>query len=153
MILLSLIRLYALKKYKMKDMIKRLAVISFFGLFTWFLCYNLILGKPILQNEDNQLLHYLFYGILILLSLYVGVYYGIYPMHIKFSRAILFVIGISAIIMGETMFANDGLNGLYFGDLAKVFGVVVLIVGPTGLIFTKRIHKQKEEKELEIIEV
>jgi hypothetical protein len=28
-----------------------------------------------------------------------------------------------------------------------------LIVGPTGLIFTQKIKKEKEEKDLEIIEV
>jgi hypothetical protein len=31
--------------------------------------------------------------------------------------------------------------------------VITLIVGPTGLIFTQKIKKEKEEKDLEIIEV
>lgn len=137
----------------MKDIIKRIAIIAVFWLFTWYLIYSLIIGNPIVNAEYDHYMNYIFYAIFIGLALYIGIYYGIYPMHIKFSRAILFVIGISAIIMGKSVLANDGLHWIYFGDLASLFWVIVLIIGPTGLIFTKKIHKQKEEKEIEIIEV
>lgn len=137
----------------MKDIFKRIIIISFFWLFTGYLLYSLIIGKPIVNNQYDNYMNYIFYAIFILLSLYVGIYYGIYPMHIKFSRAILFVIGLSSIIMGKVILANDWLQAIYFWDLASVFGVVILIIWPTGLIFTNKIHKQKEEKDLEIIEV
>ena len=136
----------------MKDTIKRLLIISFFWLFTGYLLYTLILWKPIVTTEYANL-NYLFYGIFILFTLYIAVYYGIYPKHIKFSREILFVIGLAAIILGKTMLANNGLEGIYFWDIACVFWVVTLILWPTGLLFTKNIKKQKEEKDLEIIEV
>ena len=137
---------------KMKDTIKRLLIISFFWLFTGYLLYTLIIWRSIVTTEYANL-NYLFYGIFILFTLYIAVYYGIYPKHIKFSRAILFVIGLVAIILGKTMLANNGLEGVYFGDIACVFWVVTLILWPTGLLFTQKIKKQKEEKDLEIIEV
>ncbi len=137
---------------KMKDTIKRLLIISFFWLFTGYLLYTLIIWRSIV-NPEYANLNYLFYGTFILFTLYIAVYYGIYPKHIKFSRAILFVIGLSAIILGKTMLANNGLEGVYFGDIACVFWVVTLILWPTGLLFTQKIKKQKEEKDLEIIEV
>lgn len=137
----------------MKDKIKRALIIACFGLFTGFMMYNLIQWNPIVKPEYSSVINYILYGVLILFPIYLVVYYWVRPMHIKFSRAILFVIGISAIILGKTLLVNDGSQGIYFGDLSSVFGVITLILGPTGLLFTKKIHKQKEEKDLEIIEV
>lgn len=136
----------------MKDLFKRIWIITFFGLFTWYLVYS-ILNWVMIVNPQYIELNYIFYAILIILSLYIAVYYGIYPMHIKFSRAILFVIGIASIIMGKTVLANNGIEGVFFWDIACVFWVITLIIGPTGLIFTQKVKKQKEERELEIIEV
>lgn len=136
----------------MKDFLKRIWIVSFFGLFTAYLVYSMVTGVMIVVPQYVAL-NYVFYGFFLLLSLYIAVYYGIYPMHIKFSRAILFVIGLSAIIMGKTVLANSGIDGIFFGDIACVFWVVTLILGPTGMLFTQSIKKQKEEKELEIIEV
>ncbi len=108
--------------------------------------------KPLVQPE-YQNVNILFYLILIAISLYVSVFYGFYPIHIKFSRATLFVLGLAAIIMGKTLFLNDPLNGVYFGDLSAILGVVLIVVGPTNIITTTSVKKKKEEKNLEIIEV
>lgn len=111
-----------------------------------------MIGKSLVQSEYENV-NILFYIILIVLSLYVSVFYGLYPIHIKFSRATLFVLGLSAIIMGKTVFLNDPINSVYFGDLSCVLGVILLIVWPTNLIVTSKVKKVKEDKNLEIIEV
>ena len=129
----------------MKDYVKRLFVLSFFWLFIGFLGYNLIVGNSIVQSSYQEF-NYPVYAILIVLSLYVVWCYGLVPTHVKFSRSVLFVIGLVALVVGKTLLANDGTQGIFFGDIASVFG-------PTGLIFTQNIKKQKEEKDLEIIEV
>ena len=136
----------------MKDYVKRLFVLSFFWLFIGFLGYNLIVGNRIVQSSYQEF-NYPVYAILIVLSLYVVWCYGLVPTHVKFSRSVLFVIGLVALVVGKTLLANDGTQGIFFGDIASVFGVITLIIGPTGLIFTQNIKKQKEEKDLEIIEV
>ncbi|PZM79764.1 hypothetical protein DLH72_05515 [Candidatus Gracilibacteria bacterium] len=136
----------------MKDFIKRLLVISLFGVFAGYLVYSFLIGKLLVQPE-YQNVNNLFYLILIIISLYISVFYGFYPIHIKFSRATLFVIGLGAIIMGKTLFLNDPLNEVYFGDLSAILGVVLIIVGPTNIITTTSVKKKKEEKNLEIIEV
>lgn len=136
----------------MKDYVKRLFVLSFFWLFIGFLWYNLIIGNSIVQSSYQEF-NYPVYAILIVLSLYVVWCYGLVPTHVKFSRSVLFVIGLVALVVGKTLLANDGTQGIFFGDIASVFGVITLIIGPTGLIFTQNIKKQKEEKDLEIIEV
>lgn len=136
----------------MKDFIKRLLVISLFWVFAGYLVYSFLIGKLLVQPE-YQNVNNLFYLILIIISLYISVFYGFYPIHIKFSRATLFVIGLGAIIMGKTLFLNDPLNEVYFGDLSAILGVVLIIVGPTNIITTTSVKKKKEEKNLEIIEV
>ncbi len=105
------------------------------------------------MQESYANVNLLFYIILIAIALYVSVFYGFYPIHIKFSRASLFVLGLSALIMGKTVFLNDPINEIYFGDLSCVFGVILLIIGPTNLIITSQVKKKKEDKNLEIIEV
>lgn len=136
----------------MKDYIKRLFVLCFFWIFVWFLFYNLLIGQSIVQISHQEF-NYPVYAILIALSLYVVWCYGLVPTHVKFSRAILFVIGIVSLIVGKILLANDWAHGVFFWDIASVFWVITLIVGPTGLIFTQKIKKEKEEKDLEIIEV
>lgn len=136
----------------MKDFIKRLIVISLFWIFAGYLVYSFLIEKPLVQPE-YQNVNALFYMILIGISLYVSVFYGFYPIHIKFSRATLFVLGLSAIIMGKTLFLNDAFNGVYFWDLSAILGVILVVIGPTNMITTTSVKKKKEEKNLEIIEV
>lgn len=136
----------------MKDTLKRIAVISIFWMFSGYLIYSLLIGKSLVQ-ETYANVNLLFYGILIAIAVYISVFYGFYPIHIKFSRASLFVLGLSAIIMGKTVFLNDPINEIYFGDLSCIFGVLLLIIGPTNLIITSQVKKKKEDKNLEIIEV
>lgn len=136
----------------MKDFVKRLFVIAIFWVFSWYLIYGLLIGKPLVQLE-YQNVNTLFYLILIAISLYVSVFYGFYPIYIKFSRATLFVLGLAAIVMGKTLFLNSPMEDVYFGDLSAILGVVLIIIGPTNLITTSSVKKKKEDKNLEIIEV
>lgn len=110
------------------------------------------MGNAIVDMQ-NQNLNYPMYAILLVLSCYIVGFYGLVPTHVKFSRGILFVIALFSIFLGKFILSNDGAAGLYFGDILSVFGVIVMIVWPTGLIFSQKIKKQKEEKDLEIIEV
>ncbi|MFC2696000.1 hypothetical protein BSK20_04690 [SR1 bacterium human oral taxon HOT-345] len=136
----------------MRDALKRIGVITAFGTFSGYLIYSLIMQKPIVLPE-YQHMNFVFCVVLIVISLYISIFYGIYPIHVRFSRATLFVLGISAIVMGKTVFLNDPMNDAYFGDLSCVVGVLLLIIGPTNFIMTSGVKKKREEKNLEIIEV
>lgn len=136
----------------MRDALKRIGVITAFGTFSWYLIYSLIMQKPIVLPE-YQHMNFVFCVVLIVISLYISIFYGIYPIHVRFSRATLFVLGISAIVMWKTVFLNDPMNDAYFGDLSCVVGVLLLIIWPTNFIMTSGVKKKREEKNLEIIEV
>ena len=136
----------------MKDYIKRLLLLIVFWVFAWYLVYSIAIWKQIVEPQFRNL-NYIFYFILIAICLYIAVFYALYPIHIKFSRSTLFVLGLSAIIMWKTVFLDDPMNNVYFWDLSCVLWVLILIIGPTNLIQTASVKKEKEEKDLEIIEV
>ena len=58
--------------------------------------------------------------ILIIFCIYILGFYGIYPIHIKFSRPALFFLGIALVIISQTILANDGARGIIIGDLFSV---------------------------------
>ena len=136
----------------MKDFIKRIIVLIIFWIFAWYLIYSRITWKSIVEPEFTNM-NSIFYIILIAICSYIAIFYWIYPIHIKFSRSTLFVIGLSAIIMWKTVFLDNPMNNIYFWDLSCVLWVLILIIWPTNLITTSQVKKKKEEKDLEIIEV
>lgn len=111
-----------------------------------------IQGQAITTPEYTNI-NILMYIILIALCIYIVFIYGIYPIHIKFTRATLFVIGICLIVLSQTILANDGASGIYIWDLFSVLGVVTLILFPTNILTTDKVKKQKKSKNEVIIEV
>ena len=93
------------------------------------------------------------YIILILLCLYMIWLYGIYPIHIKFSRATALVIWLFFIVISQVMLANDWYSHIYIWDLFSVLWVLILILFPTNILTTEKVKKQKSKKNEVIIEV
>ncbi len=91
--------------------------------------------------------------VLIGLCLYLIIFYGMYPIHIKFSRSTLFVISIALIFLSQTVLANNGLEHVYIGDFFSVMGVLILILIPTNILITDKVKKSKSKKNEVIIEV
>lgn len=136
----------------MKDTLKRITVILVFWVFAGYLIYSMIIGKPLVQNQYENL-NIIFYILLLAITFFLVFFYWITPIPIKFSRATLFVLWLWAIVMGKTIFLNDPLNNIFFGDLSCVMGVLLLIIGPTNLIITNKVKNTVQEKNIEIIEV
>jgi len=44
-------------------------------------------------------------------------------------------------------------NNVFFADLTKVIGVVLIIVAPFGLLVSDRIKKKRKASKIEVIEV
>ena len=136
----------------MKDYAKRIIVIILFGAFLLYLLYLLIQWQQITTSEYSDL-NIISYILLIALSLYIIALYGIYPLHIKFSRPALLVMGIALIIFSQTIFRNSGIEGIFIGDIFSVAGVIILILFPTNLLTTDKVKKTKAKKNEVVIEV
>lgn len=136
----------------MKDIIKRSIVFIVFWAFLLYLCYLLFQGQAITTPEYTHL-NLIIHIILIIFCIYILGFYGIYPIHIKFSRPALFFLGIALVIISQTILANDGARGIIIGDLFSVLWVLTLLLFPTNVLTTNKVKKKKAEKNVEIIEV
>lgn len=136
----------------MKDKIKRSIVITIFGIFLLYLIWLISQWSMIVKSEYSGR-NVPVYIILILLCLYMIWLYGIYPIHIKFSRATALVIWLFFIVISQVMLANDGYSHIYIWDLFSVLWVLILILFPTNILTTEKVKKQKAKKNEVIIEV
>ena len=136
----------------MKDNIKKSIVITLFGLFLISLFYLIIQWEPI-TNSEYARLNIPMYIILIAFCIYMIVFYWIYPIHIKFSRAVSLVIGLLFIVISQTMLANDWYSHVYIWDMFSVLWVLILILFPTNILTTDKVKKAKEKKNEVVIEV
>jgi len=136
----------------MKDKIKRSIVITIFGLFLVYLIWLISQWTMIVQNQYAWR-NIPMYVILIAICLYMIWLYGIYPIHIKFSRATALVIWLVFIVLSQVVLANDGYSHIYIWDMFSVLGVLILILFPTNILTTDEVKKQKAKKNEVIIEV
>jgi len=136
----------------MKDKIKRSIVITIFGLFLLYLVWLISQWTMIVQNQYAWR-NIPMYVILIAICLYMIWLYGIYPIHIKFSRATALVIGLFFIVISQVVLANDGFSHIYIWDMFSVLGVLILILFPTNILTTEKVKKAKAKKNEVIIEV
>ena len=136
----------------MKDKIKRSIVITIFGLFLVYLIWLISQWTMIVQNQYAWR-NIPMYVILITICLYMIWLYGIYPIHIKFSRATALVIWLVFIVLSQVVLANDGYSHIYIWDMFSVLGVLILILFPTNILTTDEVKKQKSKKNEVIIEV
>ena len=136
----------------MKDKIKRSIVITIFGLFLVYLIWLISQWTMIVQNQYAWR-NIPMYVILITICLYMIWLYGIYPIHIKFSRATALVIWLVFIVLSQVVLANDGYSHIYIWDMFSVLGVLILILFPTNILTTEKVKKAKAKKNEVIIEV
>ena len=69
------------------------------------------------------------------------------------TKATLFVMGIALIIIGDTVLLNDVTTYVYIGDIFKVLGVALTLLARINVLITDKVKKQKQAKNVEIIEV
>ena len=136
----------------MKDKIKRSIVITIFGLFLLYLILLISQWSMIVKPEYSGR-NIPMYIILIVLCLYMIWLYGIYPIHIRFSRATALFIWLFFIVISQILLANDGYSHIYIWDMFSVLGVLILILFPTNVLTTDKVKKQKAKKNEVIIEV
>ena len=95
----------------------------------------------------------MYYLILIVICLFLFVFFGIYPVHFRLTKATLFVIGLALIVIWDTVLLNDVTTYVYVGDIFKVLWVVLTLLAWTNILITDKVTKKKQEKNIEIIEI
>lgn len=69
------------------------------------------------------------------------------------NRRSLAVAGAVIIIISHLYIQDSPENYVFIGDIMKLLGVYLIIVGPMKLLVSKRTQQIREEKDVEIIEV
>ena len=106
----------------------------------------------IVQSGYEQFLT-LYYLILIIVCLVLFIFFAVYPVHFRMTKATLFVIGIALILIGKTVLLNDITKHIYVGDIFTLLGVVLTLLAWTDVLITDKVKKIKADKKIEIIEV
>ena len=79
-----------------------------------------------------------------LIAGYIGLVYGIYPLYNPRQKRIFLILGVGLIFFGEIVFINDSSQAIYASDIVKLFGVLIVWFGATGLLSkTKAITQWK----------
>ncbi len=136
----------------MKDIFKRVFISIISWIFLGYLAYLFFQNIVIVQwgfLEYNSL----YYLVLALICLFLFILFGVYPIHFKMTKASLFVLGLTLIIIWDTVLINDVATSVYVGDIFKIFGVVLTLLAWTNVLITDKVKKQKQDKNIEIIEV
>ncbi len=136
----------------MIDHIKRIAVTLINGGVLVYALWLMIQQTIVVKTEYVWLNTLVLIGI-VLVAWYIMITYGIYPMYHKMQKRLLLVLGVAAIVVGHEMLINNIDAMIYVSDIVKVFGVMVVWFGATGVITkTKTITEQKRLQNVEIID-
>ena len=136
----------------MKDIIKRIVISIISWLLLGYVAYLFFLNTIIVQSAyfDYNNLYYL---ILIVVCLFLFIFFGVYPVHFRLTKATLFVLGIALIVVWDTVLLNDIQHYVYIGDIFKVLWVILTLLAWSDILITDKILKKKQEKNIEIIEI
>jgi hypothetical protein len=136
----------------MKDLLKKIIISVVSWWFIGYLAYLFFQNTVIVQwwfSEYNMI----YYIILFVICLFLFVFFGIYPIHFKITKATLFVIGIALIVIWDTVLINDISNHVYVSDIFKVLWVILTLLAWTNVLITDKVKKQKQNKKVKVIEV
>lgn len=136
----------------MKDLIKRIVISVISWIFLGYLAYLFFQNTIIVQSWSTEF-NGIYYLVLVLICLFLFVFFGIYPVHFRLTKATLFVLGLALIVIWDSILLNDVTTRVYVGDIFKVLWVVLTLLAWTNLLITDKIIKRKNEKNVEIIEI
>ena len=136
----------------MKDLIKRILISSISGVLLWYLAF-LFLQKTVIVQTWFLEYNYVYYIILALICVYLFIFFGIYPVYLKITKATVFVAWIALIIIGDTVLLNDATTHVYISDLFKFIGVVLTLLAWSNVLITDKVKKQRKDSKIEVIEV
>lgn len=138
--------------FAMKDIITRIVVtlasIALLVYTGWLFAQGTVIVLP-QRATWNTASYILVFGVGILLL----ILFGVYPVSFKRMKRSLTAAGIWLILLGFYVLKNDVASTLYLSDLIRVLGILLIILGPTGVIIPESIKKHQEREKTQIIEV
>lgn len=135
------------------DIVKRSIIFVFSGAILAYIGYLFQQGTVIIQPDVNPQWNIIAYASIMIIFLYLIIFYAIKPMYFKRAKILNTILGLVLIVIWHNLLTNDVASKLYVGDIITVIGSLLTIIGYTNILILKKIKQQKEESEMEIIEV
>ncbi len=136
----------------MKDIVTRI-VVTLSGLALVLYCAFLWSNNAVIALPAFASFSVLLYWVLIVVGLFCAIVLGVYPLPIKRLRVILGVLGITLVFLGGYVLTNDVSKQVYISDVVRLLGVLLLILGSSGLIIPESTKKHQRDSKVEIIEI
>lgn len=136
----------------MKDFIKRILVGIISWSFLWYIWYLFLQNQTIVQTWFLEY-NFIYFIVLTIVAIFLFVFFGVYPVYYKITKASVFVIWLSLIIIWDTVLTNNISNSIFVADIVKLFGVILTLLAWTNILVTDKVKKQHSDNNIEIIEV
>jgi len=133
------------------DILKRSVFWILFLAILTYLVY-LLSNWTIIVNESFLEKNTIIFWLYILIFLYYLVFYVIKPTYIKKYKLRNTLIWIFVVTSSQTFLSNNWPEWIYFWDMFVLIWVVLIILGPTNLLISKKLKKETQDKKMEIIE-
>ena len=69
------------------------------------------------------------------------------------SKRMLSVAGIAVVIIAQIIYQDNPVGHIYLGDIMKLFGVLLIVGGASGMFHDEKVIEARKMEEAEIIEV
>ncbi len=132
------------------DFFKRIVVVLLSISMISYLLYLYITGQNIMITE-LQNYNLIATIVLILLSLFFGIFYWVYPVYLKWYKLILLFMWLFHILVWKFYLVNN--VELRVWDVVIFYWVIIVLFGSTWVLLTKKVKKEQEDKKIEVIEV
>ncbi len=141
-----------MKKNNSIDLIKRISIWMVSGSLIWYLIYLFSMGEVIV---DLGFLEYniLYYSVLLVVWIYLFLLFAVFPTYTKLNKSSLFIIWLCLLLIGDTILVNNPDYYVYIADFTKILGALLTVLAWTKVFVSSKAKKEKEDKNIEIIEV
>lgn len=136
----------------MKDLVKRILI----SIVSWLLLGYIVflwMSNTVIVTSEYLRFNFFYFIWLIVVWLFLFVMFGVYPIHIKLTKPTLFAIWILMIVGWHYFLINDQKTSVFVWDIVKVFWVVLTLLSWTNVLITDKVKKQKEDSNMQVIEV
>lgn len=133
----------------MKDILLR-SKATIIALALWWYITRLLVSQAIVTvDPSNTLIALIVCLAVVAYLLAITLIQSLHPD----NRRQIWVMGIFVILLANSYLVDNVATGVYLADFMKIFGVYLIIAGPTKMLFSQKAKDDRFEKEVEIIEV
>lgn len=133
----------------MKDILLRSKATLIALALWWYITWLLISQAVVVTNPTYNLTALILCLAVVAYLLAITLIQSLHPDN-RWQIALIWIL---VVLMADSYLIDNVAAGIYLADFMKIFGVYLIIAGPTKMLFSQKAKEERFEKEVEIIEV